>query len=84
VTVKKTADASAKAYQVVVSAKADAEKSENVVPDSIAAGAASRTSPALERLASIQKSLEQRTSIQRSSAASAPRPALKPLLQKDD
>ena len=40
--------------------------------------------PALERLASIQKSLAERSPIQKSSSTPAARPALKPLLQEDD
>ena len=46
--------------------------------------AAPKGSPALDRLASIQKSLAERTPIQRSSSTPAARPALKPLLQEDD
>ena len=45
---------------------------------------APKAPPALERLASIQKSLAERSPIQRSSSTPAARPALKPLLQEDD
>lgn len=45
---------------------------------------APKAPPALERLASIQKSLAERSPIQKSSSTSAARPALKPLLQEDD
>lgn len=45
---------------------------------------ASKAPPALERLASIQKSLQERTPVQKSSSTPAARPALKPLLQEDD
>jgi len=46
--------------------------------------AAPKAPPALERLASIQKSLAERTPIQKSSSTPTARPALKPLLQEDD